>query len=82
MRRRIETLFSISLIAVFFLLTGTQSAQAAVAVDNVSTGTTDGGSSITISHTTAGSDRLMLVGVSINNDGYETVTDVRYNGVP
>jgi prepilin-type N-terminal cleavage/methylation domain-containing protein len=50
-------------------------------VDAVSSGTTSGGSSITISHTTgSGSDRLMLVGVSMNNDGYETVTGVTYNG--
>ncbi len=50
-------------------------------VDAISTGTTDGGSSITISHTTSGVDRLMLVGVSINNDSNEIVTSVTYNGV-
>ena len=50
-------------------------------VDAVSSGTTSGGSSITISHTIgSGSDRLMLVGVSMNNDGYETVTGVTWNG--
>jgi hypothetical protein len=37
---------------------------------------------MTISHTTSGSDRLMLVGVSINNDNSETVSSVTYNGVP
>jgi hypothetical protein len=38
-------------------------------------------SSMTISHTTAGSDRLMLVGISFNNDNFETVSSVSYNGV-
>lgn len=51
-----------------------------VAVDNTSSESTDGGSSITISHTTSGSNRLMLVGVAFNNDNYETVTSVTYNG--
>jgi hypothetical protein len=50
-------------------------------IDSVSTGTTSG-SSMSITHTTSGSDRLMLVGVSINNDNYETVTSVTYNGIP
>jgi hypothetical protein len=36
--------------------------------------------SLTISHTTSGSDRLMLVGVSLNNDESETVSSVTYNG--
>jgi len=53
----------------------------AVTVDNTSTGSTDGGSSITVSHTTSGTYRLMLVGVSFNNDNSETVTSVTYNGV-
>jgi type II secretory pathway pseudopilin PulG len=52
-----------------------------VTVDAVSTDTTSGGSGMTIPHTTgSGSDRLMLVGVSMNNDGYETVTGITYNG--
>ena len=52
-----------------------------VTVDAVSTDTTSGGSSMTISHTTgSGSYRLMLVGVSMNNDNYETVTGITYNG--
>ena len=43
---------------------------------------TGGQSSKTISHTTSsGNDRLMLVGVSINNDFFETVTSVTYDGV-
>ena len=54
---------------------------AAISADTVSTGSTDGGSSITISHTTSGSQRLMLVGVSINNDNLETVSSITYNGV-
>jgi prepilin-type N-terminal cleavage/methylation domain-containing protein len=52
-----------------------------VTVDNTSSGSTDGGSSITISHATSGTNRLMLVGVSFNNDNNETVTSVTYNGV-
>ncbi len=51
-----------------------------VTVDNTSSGSTDGGSSITVSHATSGSNRLMLVGVSFNNDILETVTGVTYNG--
>jgi hypothetical protein len=35
---------------------------------------------LTISHTTSGSDRLMMVGVSILNSGSETVSGVTYNG--
>jgi hypothetical protein len=50
-------------------------------VDAVSTGSTDG-ASLTLSHTTSGSNRLMLVGLSINNDNFETVTSVTYGGVP
>jgi prepilin-type N-terminal cleavage/methylation domain-containing protein len=41
---------------------------------------TAGATGITISHTVAGSNRLMLVGVSINNDNFETVTGVTWNG--
>ena len=52
----------------------------AVIVDAVSSGTT-AGSSLTISHTTSGTDRLMLVGVSMNNDNFETVSSITYNGV-
>ena len=54
-----------------------------LAVDNASSGTTasDTASSMTVSHTTgSGSNRLMLVGISYNNDDYETVTGVTYNG--
>jgi len=53
-----------------------------VTVDASSSGSADGAAGITISHTVAGSNRLMLVGVSINNDNYETVTGVTYNGTP
>ena len=51
------------------------------AVDSVSSGTT-GGISLSLSHTTSGSERLMLVGVSINNDNLETVASVSYAGMP
>ena len=49
-----------------------------VAVDATSTGTTTG-SSVTISHTTSGSNRLMLVGIGIDPHG-ESVSSVTYNG--
>ena len=49
--------------------------------DTVSTGDTRP-ESLTISHTTgSGSDRLMLVGVSLDNQEFETVSSVTYNGV-
>jgi uncharacterized repeat protein (TIGR01451 family) len=52
------------------------------AFDAVSSDTTIT-NSLTISHTTAGPERLMLVGVSINNDNIpDTVTSATYNGVP
>ncbi|MHC4609509.1 MAG: LamG-like jellyroll fold domain-containing protein, partial [Planctomycetota bacterium] len=37
--------------------------------------------SVSVSHTTSGTDRLMLVGVSTNNDNFEIVDSVLYNGV-
>ncbi|MFQ5566191.1 MAG: DUF4347 domain-containing protein, partial [Paracoccaceae bacterium] len=53
----------------------------AIAVDGTpSTGTTTG-SSITFSHPTSGSNRLMLVGVSVAQAGVETVNSITYNGV-
>jgi hypothetical protein len=52
---------------------------ASPAVDAISSGSTSG-SSLTISHTTSGTDHLMLVSASINNDDHETVTSVTYNG--
>ena len=57
----------------------TSPASAAVGVDTTSTGTTLG-ASINISHTTSGSDRLMLVGVSIAQVSVETVSSITYNG--
>ena len=51
------------------------------AVDSVSSGTT-GGTSLSLTHTTSGSERLMLVGVSINNDNLETVASISYAGMP
>jgi hypothetical protein len=50
-----------------------------VAVDATSTGTSTGGD-FSVSHTTSGSDRLMLVGVSINNLGSNSVNGITYNG--
>jgi hypothetical protein len=51
-----------------------------VTVDATSVGTSTGGD-ITISHTTSGSDRLMLVGVSMNLNTSESVTSVTYDSV-
>ena len=56
-----------------------------VQVDAVSSGFTPTAtdSSLTISHTTGnGDDRLMLVGVSLQNGDYEYVTGVTYNSTP
>ena len=50
-----------------------------VAVDVTSTGTSTGGD-FSVSHTTSGTDRLMLVGVSMNLGGSQTVSSVTYNG--
>ncbi|WP_145391305.1 cadherin-like domain-containing protein [Stieleria neptunia] len=51
----------------------------AAAVDATSTGTSSG-SDFVVSHTTSGSDRLMLVGVSINLAGADQVSSITYNG--
>jgi hypothetical protein len=53
-----------------------------VTVDNVSSGTTasDTASSMTVSHATSGTYRLMLVGISVNVNDDERVTDVTYGG--
>jgi prepilin-type N-terminal cleavage/methylation domain-containing protein len=56
-----------------------------VQVDSVSSAATPTAtdSSLTISHTTGnGDDRLMLVGVSLQNGDYEYVTGVTYNSAP
>jgi hypothetical protein len=56
-------------------------ANAAVTVDNVSTEFDNNPNSLTTSHATSGTDRLMIVGVSMLNDDFETVVSVTYNGV-
>jgi hypothetical protein len=50
-------------------------------VDAVSSGSTNG-SILRIAHTTSGPHRLMLVGVSINNDNFEMVSSIIYGGAP
>ncbi len=53
-----------------------------VAIDTTSSGkNTTPTSGITISHTTSGLDRLMLVGVSMGFDNHEAVSTITYNGV-
>ena len=51
-----------------------------IGVDATSSGGADDTQSVTIPHTTSGTDRLMLVGVSINDDEYETVSSITYGG--
>jgi len=52
-----------------------------VTVDSTSTGTTPSfAASDTVSHTTSGSDRLMLVGISFGQDKGDVVSSVTYNG--
>lgn len=56
----------------------------AIALDTVSTGQQDGGSSITIAHTVSGSERLLLVLISAEDNANPNdmpVTGVTYNGV-
>jgi len=63
-------------------MTETGCGSGSVAIDAVSTGVTTA-SSLTISHTTSGTNRLMLVGVSIVKEtvGAPTVSSITYNGV-
>ena len=65
--------------AVFFCFT--TSVYAAIAVEDTDFNTTIAGSSITISSfEVQGSNRLMMVGVSINNGGDESVSGITWNG--
>lgn len=53
-----------------------------VTVDSTSTGTAaTGAGSVAVNHTTSGTDRLMLVGVSFGQDKGDTVSSITYNGV-
>lgn len=52
----------------------------AVIADSQTVGTTNS-DSLTLAHTSSGSDRLMLVAVSMANPGGNSVTDITYNGV-
>ena len=62
------------------LLLSSINVHAVVAVDNVSSVLGINPTTLTVSHATAGSDRLMIVGVSLRNDDNEFVTSVTYNG--
>ena len=69
-----------ALIAVAVFFTFTSSVYAAVAVED-SDHNTNTGTTVTISSfTVQGTNRLMMVGVSINNDNYEYVTGITWNG--
>lgn len=61
--------------------TGTAVSNSAPKVDAVSTEST-AGSALSFAHTTSGGNRLLLVGISINNDNFETVNSVAYGGIP
>lgn len=66
----------------FLLIAPLQSLFAAIAIDNTSSNLFSNSSSLTVSHTTgSGSDRFMLVGVSLWNEDLETVSSVTYGGV-
>ncbi len=52
----------------------------AVGVDASSSGLTTDQSSVTVSHTTSGTNRLMLVGVAMDPHG-DSVSSITYNGV-
>lgn len=52
----------------------------AIALDATASNFTGAGTSITVSHTCSGSDRILLVGV-ITNDTTDKITGVTYNGV-
>ena len=55
----------------------------AITTDNVSTGTAiTGDNSITISHKTSGTNRLLLVGISFGEDKGDDVSSVSYKGNP
>ena len=51
-----------------------------VNIDAASSGSTPDQGSVTVSHTTSGANRLMLVGISMEPEG-DSVTSVTYNGV-
>ena len=51
-----------------------------VSVDASSNGSTIDQASVTVSHTTSGTNRLMMVGISMNPSG-ESVSSVTYNGI-
>lgn len=51
-----------------------------VAVDSTSSGGTTGVNSLTVAHTTAGTNRLMLVGITIDPHG-DAINSVTYDGV-
>ncbi|WP_182867604.1 DUF4347 domain-containing protein [Rhodopirellula sp. JC639] len=53
-----------------------------VTIDNTTTGTAGtGATSTSFAHATAGTDRLMLVGISFGQDMGDSVSSVTYNGV-
>ena len=53
-----------------------------IAIGNISSGSKNGGNNLVISHTiAAGSDRLLVVHVTLNNPNLEVVDEITYDGV-
>jgi hypothetical protein len=69
-----------ALIAVAVFFTFTTSVFAAIAVEDSDHNTTTSATLTISSFPVQGANRLMMVGVSINNDNYEYVTGITWNG--
>jgi|GEM_PF-4853465 len=76
----VKNLLALIIIIAVFCLISPGTAEAAIAVDAVSTGPGTDATTITVSHTTSGTNRLMLVGITADLDVI-SVTSVTYNGV-
>jgi hypothetical protein len=78
----VTTWLALIIISAVLYLISPSTAEAAIAVDGTPSTNTGTGSTITVSHTTgSGTNRLMLVGISIDQTGL-TVSSVTYNGDP
>lgn len=76
--------FVFAVIAILIFVRVMAPVSAAISVDNYSFGSATSGSTLSVSHTTsAGANRLMLVGVSLNNNTVSNdVQSITYNGLP
>jgi hypothetical protein len=80
MRNKMRLFVAISGLILLVLFVCTPSLLADIQVDAVNSNSTSGGSSITIPLTVSGSNRLMLVGVSLNPNYDEWVSSVTWKG--